>query len=717
MSFAIGNPFSGNGILSTLSFGAAKPDLQQLAGNIARMILQDPANGAQMLRDLVSTAGERADDDIGSAIASHMDDRALQELAQTPPGRDVLDTLRQFSGINVGAGASAQFDRIREALSGATQPGHDVTSAVMPQLVSNGSFNGVPSTYNSARSRAADPEQVKSAFKEEFAAKAANKQEFDALMQQVYGDNYDKGMAEQFRQQALAGDFSFLPDVKFVDANTLQGNNGAYNAEDGVVYINKDLAASDPAKAAQTFVEEAGHHLDAKLNTVDTKGDEGEMFRRVLGGEQLSQQQIAEIRSDDDHGTITVDGKQVQVEFWNPFKAIGDAAKAVGGAIADGAKAVGGAIVTGAKAVGNAVVDVGKGIYNGVKDVGAGIWGAAKDIGHGLYDMTAGFLMNLVQGNISEALDSVVRGFDRAVFQSTERFVSGVMDSMQSVTNGITDALGPIGKPLRWVTDRAFDIGHTALDTTIGIARDLYRIGPDTFNGFVGDVERSIKLAADGRWGDAAKQFGMAFVNVPGHVVGSAVGIGARALQGVASIAQTAVGAEPPARKLTGDERAYLESIYGDSIDYDVIRVKPGGPLNNAMAPHTVGNTVYMPADQFDSNGKLTASGLETLGHEVGHVWQNQNGGGDYIGNALGAQLWATITGGDRNGAYNWQAALANGESFESMNDEERAKVMEDIGVALKDDGQITTADGYTTAQVDFLIETEEKVRHGEGAG
>jgi hypothetical protein len=50
------------------------------------------------------------------------------------------------------------------------------------------------------------------------------------------------------------------------------------------------------------------------------------------------------------------------------------------------------------------------------------------------------------------------------------------------------------------------------------------------------------------------------------------------------------------------------------------------------------------------------------------------------------------------------------------MNDEERAKVMEDIGVALKDDGKITTADGYTTAQVDFLIETEAKVRRGEGA-
>jgi hypothetical protein len=694
MTFAISQSTSNNVFASNL----LPPDIQQLAGEISRLVMSDPGSAAQVVRDLMSSLPGAAGGEIAASVAAGLDDQTLAGLSQTSAGRDLLGALATH--------VHDQLDRIRDALF-ATVPGsRDLADSVLRQLMPAGSLNGVPSNYGSARSDAAAKEQVKSAFKEEFAAKAANKQDFDAFMQQVYGDKYDKNMAEQFRQQALAGDFSFLPDVKFVDAATLHGANGAYNAEEGVVYINKDMAASDPAKAAQTFVEEAGHHIDAKLNTSDTQGDEGEMFRRILGGEQLSQAQIDEIRADDDHGTITVDGKQVQVEFWDPF-----------GAIADAAKAVGGAIVDGAKAVGNAVSDVGKGVVNGVKDVASGVWGAAKDIGHGLYDMTAGFLINLVQGNVSEALDSVVRGFDRAVFQSTERLYSGVLDGMQSVTNGITDALGPIGKPLRWVTDRAFDIGHTALDTTFGIARDLFRMLPDTVNGFVGDIERSIKLAADGRWGDAAKQFGMAFANVPLHLGESAVGIAARALQGVASIAQTAVGAEPPARKLTADEREYLESIYGDSIDYDMIRVKPGGPLNNAMAPHTVGNTVYMPADQFDKNGKLTASGLETLGHEVGHVWQNQNGGGDYIGNALGAQTWAWITGGDRNGAYNWEAALANGESFESMNDEERAAVMEDIGVAMKNDGQITEADGYTAAQVDFLIETEEKVRHGEGAG
>lgn len=694
MTFAISQSTSNNVFASDFP----PPDIQQLAGEISRLVMSDPGSAAQIVRDLMSSLPGAAGGEIAASVTAGLDDQALVGLSQTFAGRELLGAL--------GTQAHDQLGRIRDALL-ATVPGsRDLANTVLGQLMPAGSLNGVPSNYGTVRSDAAAKEQVKSAFKEEFAAKAANKQDFDAFMQQVYGDKYDKNMAEQFRQQALAGDFSFLPEVRFVDAATLHGTNGAYNAADGVVYINKDMAASDPAKAAQTFVEEAGHHLDAKLNTVDAQGDEGEMFRRVLSGENLSVQQIADIRADDDHGTITVDGKQVQVEFWDPFGAISDAAKAVGGAIVDGAKAVG-----------NAVVDVGKGIVNGVKDVGGGVWGAVQDIGQGMFEMTGGFFSNLFKGNFGEAFDSVIRGVDRAVFQSTERFFSGVMDGVQSVTNGITDALGPIGKPLRWVTDRAFDIGHTALDTAFGIGRDAFRLIPDTVNGFVSDIERSIKLAADGRWGDAAKQFGMAFVDVPIHIGESVVGMTMRGLQAVASIAQTAVGVEPPARKLTADEREYLESIYGDSIDYDMIRVKPGGPLNDAMAPHTVGNTVYMPADQFDKNGKLTPSGLETLGHEVGHVWQNQNGGGDYIGNALGAQLWAVITGGDRNGAYNWENALANGESFESMNDEERAAVMEDIGVALKDDGKITEADGYTAAQVDFLIETEEKVRDGEGAG
>ena len=106
-----------------------------------------------------------------------------------------------------------------------------------------------------------------------------------------------------------------MPPVRYVEADVLGGAHAAYDAASGQILINADLQGTD--LAAQAFVEEAGHHLDTLLNVEDTAGDEGEMFRRLLSGEQLSEDQLAAIRADNDHGTIVVDGKQVEVEFWS----------------------------------------------------------------------------------------------------------------------------------------------------------------------------------------------------------------------------------------------------------------------------------------------------------------------------------------------------------------------------------------------------------------
>lgn len=41
------------------------------------------------------------------------------------------------------------------------------------------------------------------------------------------------------------------------------------------------------------------------------------MFRRMLGGEQLSAEQQQAVRAENDSGTLSVDGRQVAVEFYN----------------------------------------------------------------------------------------------------------------------------------------------------------------------------------------------------------------------------------------------------------------------------------------------------------------------------------------------------------------------------------------------------------------
>jgi len=132
-------------------------------------------------------------------------------------------------------------------------------------------------------------------FQQRFADSAQNKEQFHALMQKTFGDQYNFAKAETIRQQTLEGDFSWMPDVQLVDGEQLadisntQGGagKGAYSAEKDTVYLSRELLNSDPAEAEKILTEEVGHALDAQINTNDAKGDEGDIFSRFLHGEEI----------------------------------------------------------------------------------------------------------------------------------------------------------------------------------------------------------------------------------------------------------------------------------------------------------------------------------------------------------------------------------------------------------------------------------------------
>ncbi|UCF34323.1 MAG: DUF4157 domain-containing protein [Phycisphaerales bacterium] len=558
--------------------------------------------------------------------------------------------------------------------------------------------------------------EMQELFKQQFGGKAQNKAEFHKFMQQVFGKGYDQAKAEQFRQQALKGDYSWLPPIEFVDSQTLRGANGAYDAEKGVVYINSDLK-SNPQRAASTYVEEAGHHLDTQLNKKDTLGDEGEMFRRVLSGEKLTATQMHEIRTEDDKGVITVDGKQVAVEFWNPFKAIGNAIKKVGKAIGGAVKKVGNAIAGAAKKVGEVVVGAAKGVGKAVASVGKGIFSAGKNFFVGLGTGIYGFASNLVQGRFREAFDDLIKGADKAFLQAPLSLVNGAFDAGQNLIDGFTPLLGPLGKPLNNVLTRGWDAGRTLFNTGGVMVRSAFRMVTETPLDFVFDLGKSAKLLFQGKFGEAAKQFGMSFVNVPLRVAGGLTDIVASGLQGAASAFLTAIFVEPPSRGLTDEEREILQSMYGDTIDYDSVRIKRGDTTTKlGMAAHAVGNTIYLPDSAFGPDGKLTDKGKQTLVHEAAHVWQNQSGGPDYIHDSLFNQAWATITGGDRNAAYDWRVGYNEGKSFRELNAEQQAKLIEDYYAALNNPNGKPLSDYYTDEELAYVQDAYQQVRQGTGA-
>jgi hypothetical protein len=168
-----------------------------------------------------------------------------------------------------------------------------------------------------------------------------------------------------------------------------------------------------------------------------------------------------------------------------------------------------------------------------------------------------------------------------------------------------------------------------------------------------------------------------------GAVAGSLLGPVGTVVGGIVGFVGGALGADKlttKARSLTAKEIAYAKEIYLDTIDFLKVKITKGSLLSLGAAK-TIGNTIYLPAskDLFvgDTMELTDWYGLGTLIHELGHVWQYQNGGLAYIPLSLIAQLKGFLKSGSRDAAYNWEAADAAGLPWEKWNPEQQASAME----------------------------------------
>ena len=168
-------------------------------------------------------------------------------------------------------------------------------------------------------------------------------------------------------------------------------------------------------------------------------------------------------------------------------------------------------------------------------------------------------------------------------------------------------------------------------------------------------------------------------------------------------------------RSLTHDERDYAWDIYHDAIDYDRVRITRGSALS-AGASRTTGNTINLEDRYFVGDTmELNDAGRLVLIHEMGHVWQYQNGGLAYIPSSLIPQIVAAATGSSRNAAYDWRNAVRNHIDWSEWNAEQQAECISDYNEALRriNAGNGTLRDYETVTLAEPYIE---RVRRRIGA-
>jgi len=154
---------------------------------------------------------------------------------------------------------------------------------------------------------------------------AKGKVAFDKLLKQSFGDQFDEAKADALRQQILKGDFSWAPKVQLLDSKQLSDTSGthtsgqalgAYSKSENTIYLDREMVKSDSTKTKAVLLEELGHAIDARINTKDAQGDEGAIFAKLASGEGISADKMKALKSENDSGTLNINGKTVEVEYF-----------------------------------------------------------------------------------------------------------------------------------------------------------------------------------------------------------------------------------------------------------------------------------------------------------------------------------------------------------------------------------------------------------------
>ena len=137
----------------------------------------------------------------------------------------------------------------------------------------------------------------------------------------IFGDSFNAEHAIAWLIGETENNFSNFPQLEIVPARDINYALGAYAAETDTIYLAAEFVASsngDSDRLSNVILEEYGHFLDAKFNSVDAPGDEGYLFSGLVRHKTFTEAEIASIRAESDLATAVINDISIEIEQANP---------------------------------------------------------------------------------------------------------------------------------------------------------------------------------------------------------------------------------------------------------------------------------------------------------------------------------------------------------------------------------------------------------------
>ena len=118
-------------------------------------------------------------------------------------------------------------------------------------------------------------------------------------------------------QGAWANGVVILPKIEIIASSEINGGLGAFAGATNKIYLAQELLnanANNLDAVVGVLLEEYGHFVDYSINQTDSPGDEGAIFSDLVLGENLSGEQLQQLKAEDDHAVINLDDQAVEIE-------------------------------------------------------------------------------------------------------------------------------------------------------------------------------------------------------------------------------------------------------------------------------------------------------------------------------------------------------------------------------------------------------------------